>query len=67
MINTTLLVSPSSNRLAVMLKNALCMKGFERGGDEFAKCGEVERNVLVGCGERVEWIEDAEDVCAKTC
>jgi len=53
-INTTLLVSSSSNRLAVMLENVLCMKGFERGGDGFAKRGEVERNGLVGCGERIE-------------
>jgi len=61
-MNTTLLVSSSSNRLAVMLENALCMKGFERGGDGFAKFGGVERNGLVGYGERIEWIEDVEDV-----
>jgi len=59
-MNTTLLVSSSSNRLAVMLENALCMKGFERGGDGFAKFGGVERNGLVGCGEWIEWIEDVE-------
>lgn len=50
-INTMLLVSSSSNRLAVMLENALCTKGFERGGDGFIKCGEVERKGFVGCGE----------------
>jgi len=61
-MNTTLLVSSSSNRLAVMLENALCMKGFERGGVGLAKCGEVERNGLVGCGEWIEWMEDVEDV-----
>lgn len=53
-MNTTLLVSSSSNRLAVMLENALWMKGFERGGDGLANWGEVERNGLVGWGE---WIE----------
>ena len=37
MINTTLLVSPSSNRLAVMLEKALCVKGFARDGEVFWK------------------------------
>lgn len=61
-MNTTLLVSSSSNRLAVMLENALCMNGFEGGRDGLAKCGEVMRNGLVGCGEWIEWIEDVEEV-----
>ena len=53
-MNTTLLVSSSSNRLAVMLEKALWVKGFTRDGEGLAKCGEDERNGLVGCGE---WIE----------
>ena len=48
-MNTTLLVSSSSNRLAVMLENAL-WKGFVRVGEEFAKWG-AERKGLVGWGE----------------
>ena len=59
-MNTTLLVSSSSNRLAVMLENAL-WKGFVRVGEEFAKCG-AERKGLVGWGEWIEWIEDVEEV-----
>jgi len=54
MMNTTLLVSSSSNRLAVMLEKALCVNGFARDGEVFWKWGEDERNGLVGCGE---WIE----------
>ena len=53
-MNTTLLVSSSSNRLAVMLEKALCVNGFTRDGEGLAKCGEDERKGLVGCGE---WIE----------
>ena len=53
-MNTTLLVSSSSNRLAVILENALCTNGFARDGEGLAKCGDVERNGLVGWGE---WIE----------
>ena len=36
-MNTTLLVSSSSNRLAVMLEKALCMNGFARDGEVFWK------------------------------
>jgi len=61
-MNTTLLVSSSSNRLAVILENALCTKGFARDGEGFAKCGGVERNGLVGWGEWIEWTEDVEAV-----
>ena len=53
-MNTTLLVSSSSNRLAVMLEKALWVKGFMRDGEVFWKAGEDERNGFVGCGE---WIE----------
>lgn len=61
-MNTTLLVSSSSNRLAVMLEKALCMNGFARDRGVFAKCGGVERNGFVGWGEWMEWMEDAEEV-----
>ena len=60
-MNTTLLVSSSSNRLAVMLEKALCTKGFAGVGDGLRKGGEVERKGLVGCGEWIEWIEDVEE------
>lgn len=62
MMNTTLLVSSSSNKLAVMLENALCVKGFARDREGLATCGEVERNGLVGWGEWIEWMEDVEEV-----
>jgi hypothetical protein len=61
-MNTILLVSSSSNRLAVMLENALCTNGFARVGEVFAKYGEVERNGLVGWGEWIEWMEEVEEV-----
>jgi hypothetical protein len=60
-MKTTLLVSSSSNRLAVILENALYVKGFARETEGLAKCGEVERNGLVGWGEWIEWIEDVEE------
>ena len=59
-MNTTLLVSSSSNRLVVMLEKALCVNGFTRDGEGLAKCGELERKGLVGCGEWIEWIDDAD-------
>lgn len=62
MMNTTLLVSSSSNRLAVMLENALCMKGFAKDVEGFANWGEIGRNGLVGWGEWIEWMEDVEVV-----
>ena len=60
MMNTMLLVSSSSNRLAVMLEKALWVNWFTRDGEGLAKCGEDERNRLVGCGEWIEWIDDAD-------
>jgi hypothetical protein len=51
MMKTTLLVSSSSNRLAVMLENALCAKGFAKDMEGLGNWGEVERNGLVGWGE----------------
>ena len=39
-----------------MLEKALCVKGFARDGEGLAKCGEIERNRFVGCGERIEWM-----------
>ena len=61
-MNTTLLVSSLSNRLAVILEKALCTKGFMKDGEGLAKWGEFERKGLVGCGEWMEWIEDVEEV-----
>ena len=51
-----MLVSSSSNRLAVMLEKVLCVKGLTRGGEGLAKLGEVERNRFVGCRELIEWM-----------
>ena len=62
MMKTTLLVSSSSNKLAVMLENALCTKGFAREREGLGNCGEVKRNGLVGWGEWMEWMDDVEGV-----
>ena len=62
MMNTTLLVSSSSNKLAVILENALCTKGFAKDREWLVSWGEVERNGLVGRGEWIEWIEEVEEV-----
>lgn len=62
MINTTLLVSSSSNKLAVMLENALCTNGFAIEREGLGNCGDVERNGLVWWGEWMEWMEDVEGV-----
>ena len=51
-----MLVSSSSNRLAVVLEKVLCVKGFTRDREGLAKLGEVERNGFVGCGEWIEWM-----------
>ena len=59
-MNTTLLVSSSSNRLAVMLEKALCVYGFTRDWEGLKKCGELERHRLAGRGEWTEWMDDVD-------
>lgn len=62
MMKTTLLVSSSSNRLAVMLENAFWIKEFAKDVVGLGSWDEVVRNGLVGWGEWIEWAEDIEGV-----
>ena len=43
-----------------MVKRMLNAKGVTGDGEALAKCRGVRRMRLGGCGERIEWIEDAE-------
>ena len=67
MMNKMSLISSSSNKLALILENALCMEGFASDREWLVSWGEVERNGSVGRGEWIEWIEEVEEVmdCAR--
>lgn len=59
-MTATSLIHLSSKKLAVMLEKALSTKRVTRDGEVLAKCRGVKKMGLGGCGERIEWIEDAE-------